>query len=93
MFIDGLSDWEKRRLALVLKDHGYTAFLVIKHATAAALSAKRNRPVNPVDEKYLDLLDKTVEELYGYQRMPGSLQYATPAVVAMAMGEKNRLEN
>lgn len=93
MFIDGLSNWEKRRLALVLKDRGYTAFMVIKHATAAALSAKRNRPVNGVDGKYLILLDNTIEELYGYQRLPNTLQYALPAIVAAAKGEINRRDN
>ncbi|MFQ3231230.1 hypothetical protein [Reinekea sp.] len=93
MFIDGLSDWEKRRLALVLKEQGNTAFMVIKHAKAAVLSAKRNRPVNTVDDKYLMLLDKTIEELYGYQRLPNSLQYTSPEVVAAAIGEINRREN
>jgi hypothetical protein len=78
MFIDGLSDLEKRRLALVLKEGGYTAFLVIKHATAAVQSAKRNRPVNTVDDKSLRLLDKTIEELYGYQRSTDTLHYSSP---------------
>ncbi|MBU2863514.1 hypothetical protein KO489_06635 [Reinekea forsetii] len=93
MFIDGLSDWEKRRLALVLKDQGHTAFMVIKHAKAAALSAQRNRPVNDVDRKYLALLDETVEALYGYKRMPNTLEYATPETVAAAVGENNRRGN
>ncbi|WP_320823354.1 hypothetical protein [Reinekea sp.] len=75
MFIEGLSDWEKRRLALILKERGHTAFMVIKHATAAVLSAKRSRQVNSVDQQYLTLLDTTVEELYGYQRLPNDLHY------------------
>jgi len=75
MFIEGLSDWEKRRLALVLKDRGHTAFMVIKHATAAVLSAKRGRQLNSVDKQFLTLLDTTVAELYGYQRLPNDLHY------------------
>jgi len=75
MFIEGLSDWEKRRLALILKERGYTAFMVIKHATAAVLSAKRGRQVNSVDDQYLTLLDETVADLYGYQRLPNDLHY------------------
>ena len=82
MFIDGLSDLEKRRLALALKDDGYTAFLVIKHATAAVQSSKRNRPINTVDEKNLQLLDKTIERLYGYQRTADALHYAAPVSFA-----------
>jgi hypothetical protein len=87
MFIDGLSDWEKRRLALILKERGQTAFMVVKHATAAVLSSRRGRSVNPVDEQYLELLDKTVEELYGYHRYPNELKYDEPARVALVSGE------
>jgi hypothetical protein len=86
MFIDGLSDWEKRRLALILKERGQTAFMVVKHATAAVLSARRGRTVNPVDEQYLEMLDKTVEELYGYHRYPNELKYDEPARVALVSG-------
>lgn len=93
MFIDGLSDWEKRRLALVLKDQGYTAFMVIKHAKAAALSVQRNRPVNKVDERYLTLLDTTIESLYGYKRLPNTLEYATPEIASAASGENKRRGN
>ena len=78
MFIEGLSDWEKRRLALVLKERGQTAFMVVKHATAAVNSGKRGRKVNAVDQQYLDVLDKTIDELYGYQRVEGELRYAVP---------------
>lgn len=39
--MNGLTDWEKRRLALTLKERGQTAFMVIKHAKAAVSSAKR----------------------------------------------------
>lgn len=88
MFIKGLSDWEKRRLALVLKERGHTAFMVIKHATAAILSNKRGTPVNSVDQQYLDLMDETIEELYGYQRHPTQLYYATPEVIALAANDQ-----
>jgi hypothetical protein len=87
MFIDGLNDWEKRRLALILKERGQTAFMVVKHATAAVMSLKRGRQVNPVDQQYLELLDKTVEELYGYHRYPNELKYDEPARVSLASGE------
>jgi len=87
MFIEGLSDWEKRRLALILKERGQTAFMVVKHATAAVLSAKRGRLVNPVDQQYLNLLDKTIEDLYGYKRFPNELRYDEPMRVELASGE------
>jgi hypothetical protein len=87
MFIQGLSDWEKRRLALVLKERGHTAFMVIKHATAAILSYKRGTPVNSVDKQYLDLVDQTIEELYGYKRLPKQLQYAPPDALALISGK------
>lgn len=79
MFIEGLSDWEKRRLAIVLKERGYTAFMVIKHASAAILSQQRERVIHEVDARYLTLLDGLVYELYGYSRAVGSLRYQTPA--------------
>ena len=82
MFIEGLSDWEKRRLALILKERGYTAFMVIKHATAAILSAKRGRLVNTVDNRNLTLLDTIVEELYGFRRLPNDLHYVNANPVA-----------
>ncbi len=78
MYIDGLSDWEKRRLALILKERGHTAFIVIKHANAAILSAKRGRPVNAVDLQYLQLVDSTILELYGYQRFTNEFRYQKP---------------
>ena len=91
MFIDGLTDWEKRRLALVLKERGQTAFLVVKHAGAAIMSAKRGRSINSVDQQYLDMLDATIEELYGYQRYPSDLKYDEPARVQIACsGNANR---
>jgi hypothetical protein len=89
MFIDGLSDWEKRRLALILKERGQTAFMVIKHATAAVMSAKRHRQINPVDQQYLDLLDATIEELYGYHRLPNELSYAEPDQVKKIVNDDN----
>lgn len=86
MFIKGLSDWEKRRLALVLKERGHTAFMVIKHAAAAILSSKRGTPVNHVDQQYLDLMDETIEELYGYRRFQNQLHYAKPEVIELTSG-------
>lgn len=83
MFIDGLTDWEKRRLALTLKERGYTAFMVIKHAKAAVLSTQRGRSIHPIDQKYLDLLDVTVEELYGYHRKEGELYFIRTPEVAL----------
>jgi len=88
MFIDGLTDWEKRRLALILKERGQTAFMVVKHATAAIMSFKRGRNINPVDQQYLDLLDSTIEELYGYQRYPNELKYDEPARIRVALSAK-----
>ncbi len=84
MFIDGLTDWEKRRLALILKERGQTAFMVVKHASAAIMSAKRGRSINPVDQQYLTMLDATIEELYGYVRYPSDLKYDEPARVQLA---------
>lgn len=78
MFIEGLTDWEKRRLAIVLKERGYVAFMVIKHASAAILSQQRDRIVHDVDARYLALLDDLVYELYGYSRTKGNLRYHTP---------------
>ena len=86
MFIDGLTDWEKRRLALTLKERGQTAFMVVKHANAAIMSAKRGRAINAVDQQYLDMLDATIEELYGYTRYPTDLKYDEPARVQLASG-------
>lgn len=82
MFIDGLTDWEKRRLALTLKERGLTAFMVIKHAKAAVISAKRGRDVHPIDRQNLEFLDDIIRELYGYSRVQGELRYhrsMTPA--------------
>lgn len=84
MFIEGLNDWEKRRLALILKERGHTAFMVIKHANAAVLSARRAGTVHEVDLKNLELLDQTIEELYGYRRFPNQLHYADADVVLEA---------
>lgn len=84
MFIEGLSDWQKRRLALILKDKGHTAFMVIKHASAAIQSMKRNRAVNSVDRDNLDILDSTIRELYGYERFPNELKYDEPARVILS---------
>lgn len=84
MLIEGLSDWQKRRLALILKDKGYTAFMVIKHASAAIQSMKRNRPVNSVDQENLNILDDTVRELYGYERFPNQMRYDEPARVILS---------
>ena len=81
MFIDGLTDWEKRRLALILKERGFTAFMVIKHATAAISSAKRGHTVNPVDQQHLDILDGLIRELYGYERLNNEMKYSEPEEV------------
>lgn len=89
MFIEGLSDWEKRRLALILKERGQTAFMVIKHATAAVMSARRQRAINPVDQQYLDLLDQTVEELYGYHRYPNELRYDEPELIEQKISDQS----
>lgn len=86
MYIDGLSDWEKRRLALILKERGHTAFMVIKHAKAAVLSAKRGNNINPVDLNHLELLDKTIEELYGFRRYPNELRYDEPVRILKTAG-------
>ncbi|EAR08860.1 hypothetical protein MED297_04302 [Reinekea sp. MED297] len=75
MFIDGLTDWEKRRLALTLKERGQTAFMVIKHAKAAVISSQRGREVHPIDQQNLDYLDEIIFELYGYYRVAGELRY------------------
>ena len=78
MEIKGLSDWQKRRLALVLRERGQTAFIVIKHAQAAILCTNRERPINEVDECYLALLDATIKELYGLTRSTNELSYMEP---------------
>lgn len=77
--MNGPTDWEKRRLALTLKERGQTAFMIIKHAKAAVSSAKRGRSVHPTDQQYLDLLDSTIEDLYGYHRTPGEMIYEETA--------------
>jgi hypothetical protein len=82
MFINGLTDWEKRRLALILKERGYTAFMVIKHATAAISSAKRGHNVNNVDQQHLDILDNIIHELYGYKRLPDEMKYVEPELLS-----------
>ncbi|TXR54269.1 hypothetical protein [Reinekea thalattae] len=82
MFIEGLSDTEKRQLAVTLRERGHIAFMAIKHAVAAMLSQKRGGPINEVDQAYLRLVDNTIEELFGYQRQTGELYYMAPEQTA-----------
>lgn len=75
MFIDGLTESEKHQLAVYLREREHTAFLVIKHARAAVQCMQREKDVHPVDQKYLDLLDHTVEELFNKERRSPHLHY------------------
>lgn len=75
MFIDGLTESEKHQLALHLREREHTAFLVIKHARAAVQCIQREKEVHPIDQKYLDLLDDAIEQLFNKVRRGPHLQY------------------
>lgn len=60
---------------MTLKERGQTAFMVVKHAKAAVLSAQRGREVHAIDQLNLDYLDDIIQELYGYRRADGELRY------------------
>ncbi|MFG1496206.1 hypothetical protein ABMA57_06175 [Saccharospirillum sp. HFRX-1] len=76
MFIDGLTEHEKRQLAIHLREHDHTPFMVIKHAHAASECAKRGMEIHPIDGKYLQLLDETIASLYDKHRKGSGLHYA-----------------
>lgn len=78
MFIDGLSEHEKHQLAIHLREHDHTPFMVIKHAHAATQCERRGLDVHPIDGKYLTLLDEAIALLYGKKRVGPGLAY-TPA--------------
>lgn len=75
MFIDGLSDTEKRELALHLREHEHTPFMVIKHAYAAAQCERRGVDIHPIDLKYLKLLDQAIASLFAKERVGPGLVY------------------
>lgn len=76
MFIDGLTENEKHQLAIHLREHDHTPFMVIKHAHAAVQCEKRGVEVHPIDGKYLDLLDAAIASLYDKYRSGPVLEYA-----------------
>ncbi|WP_108124914.1 hypothetical protein [Saccharospirillum mangrovi] len=78
MFIDGLTESEKHQLAIHLREHDHTPFMVIKHAHAAVQCKKRGLEVHPIDGKYLDLLDNTIAHLYDKRRTGPALVYTQP---------------
>jgi len=82
MFIDGLTDSEKHNLALYLREQEHTAFMVIKHAYAAAQCERRGLDVHPIDLKYLKVLDQAIESLYGKRRVGPGLAYDEPRTQA-----------
>lgn len=82
MFIDGLTDSEKHQLALHLREHEHTPFMVIKHAYAAAQCERRGLDIHPIDLKYLKLLDRAIETLHGKLRMGPGLFYDEPRTKA-----------
>lgn len=82
MFIDGLSDFEKHKLALHLREREHTPFMVIKHAYAAAQCERRGVDIHPIDLKYLKLLDQAIEALYGKFRVGPGLFYDEPRTKA-----------
>lgn len=75
MFIEGLTDEQKKLLAVTLRDQGHMAFMVIKHAVAALQCAKLGKAIHSVDSDNLSILDDTIESLFGYQRLSDSLRY------------------
>lgn len=86
MFIDGLTESEKHQLAVYLREREHTAFLVIKHARAAIQCMQREKDVHPIDQKYLDLLDSTIKELFNKVRRSPHLHYDD----AVAESSQNR---
>lgn len=76
MFIDGLTEHEKQQLAIHLREHDHTPFMVIKHAYAATQCEKRGMEIHPTDGKYLKLLDETIASLYDKHRQGPDLNYA-----------------
>lgn len=78
MFIDGLTEREKRQLAVHLREQEHTPFMVIKHAHAAAQCERRGLDVHPIDLKYLKMLDTIIETLHGKQRVGPGLVYDEP---------------
>lgn len=75
MFIDGLTDSEKHQLAVHLREREHTAFLVIKHARAAVKCLQIEKDVHFIDQKYLTLLDETIEQLFNKVRVGPHLHY------------------
>jgi len=76
MFIDGLTEHEKHQLAVHLREHDHTPFMVIKHAHAAIECEKRGMEIHPIDGKYLKLLDEIIASLYNKHRQGPDLHYA-----------------
>ncbi|PTY35900.1 hypothetical protein BGP77_00805 [Saccharospirillum sp. MSK14-1] len=76
MFIDGLTEHEKHQLAIHLREHDHTPFMVIKHAHAASQCEKRGIEVHPIDRKYLNLLDEAIASLYEKYRQGPGLSYS-----------------
>lgn len=76
MFIDGLTEHEQHQLAIHLREHDHTPFMVIKHAHAASQCERRGLDVHPIDGKYLKLLDETIASLYDKHRKGPDLLYA-----------------
>lgn len=75
MFIEGLTEKEKHRLAVYLREHEHTPFMVIKHAHAAAQCEKRGLHIHPTDGRYLQLLDNAISTLYNKKRTGPGLCY------------------
>lgn len=81
MFVEGLTESEKRRLTLRLKEKGHMAFMVIKHANAAVISQSKGHDAHPVDLEHLIVLDSTIEQLFGFKRRSSGLSYAKPVII------------
>lgn len=75
MFIDGLTEQEKHQVAIHLREHAHTPFMVVKHAHAASQCKKRGIEVHAIDSKYLQLLDDTIAQLHNKHRQGPGLNY------------------
>jgi len=75
MFIDGLSEQEKKLLPLHLRTLEHLPFMVIKHATAAVQCERRGTDIHPIDLKYLAILDDAIATLFDKHRMGSTLIY------------------
>ncbi|MEX1214204.1 hypothetical protein [Saccharospirillum sp.] len=78
MFIDGLTEPEKQKLAVYLRERDHTPFMVIKHAYAAVQCQRRGVDIHPIDFKYLMLLDEAITELHDKYRIGSALIYDEP---------------